>query len=514
VSIGSEQVSDTVLVDLVDDHTRALISDRRIGKTRRRGWIVRRALVAADIIGLLLAFSLSEIVAGVPIGSDKVYPWLELAGFLATIPLWIVLARLFGLYERDEECADYSTVDDAVRVFVLVTVGVWLLFVVAWVTGLASPYMPKILAFWLAAIVLVSLSRAVARTCVRRSDAYQQNTVLVGAGDIAQLLASKILRHPEYGINLLGFVDELPRSRRDDIGDLTVLGDIEELPRIVDELDVERVIVAFAGQAQGGLIEDLRPLRSRDVQIDVVPRFFDIVGPGADFHTIEGFPLVGLSAARLPRSSMMLKRTLDFVGSAFALLLLLPLFAIVAMAIKLDSPGPVFYRHERVGRGGRSIDVFKFRTMKLEFSRGERYGGDEAEHAFEELMADPTLQQEFEASYKLQDDPRVTRFGAFLRRTSIDELPQLINVLVGDLSLVGPRPVTIEEIDRYGASGRELLNVKPGITGYWQINGRSDLDYSDRVRLDLAYVGDWSLGLDLSILGKTIRSVATGIGAH
>src|SRR5581483_7591515 len=228
-----------------------------------------------------------------------------------------------------------------------------------------------------------------------------------------------------------------------------------------DELDVERVIVAFAGQAQGGLIEDLRPLRSRDVQIDVVPRFFDIVGPGADFHTIEGFPLVGLSAARLPRSSMMLKRTLDFVGSAFALLLLLPLFAIVAMAIKLDSPGPVFYRHERVGRGGRSIDVFKFRTMKLEFSRGERYGGDEAEHAFEELMADPTLQQEFEASYKLQDDPRVTRFGAFLRRTSIDELPQLINVLVGDLSLVGPRPVTIEEIDRYGASGRELLNVKP-----------------------------------------------------
>jgi exopolysaccharide biosynthesis polyprenyl glycosylphosphotransferase len=514
VTVGSEQVSGAALEHLVDDRTRELIHGRRIGKTHRRGWIVRRALLAADVVGLLLAFSLAEMVAGVPTSSDNVSPWLELAGFLATIPLWLVLARLFGLYERDEERADHNTVDDAVGVFVLVTVGAWMLIVLAWVTRIANPYMPKLIAFWLAAVVLVSLSRAVARSCVRRSDAYQQNTVLVGAGDIAQLLASKILRHPEYGINLLGFVDELPRSRRDDIGDLTVLGDIEELPRIVDELDVERVIVAFAGQDQGTLLEDLRPLRSKDVQIDVVPRFFDIVGPGADFHAIEGFPLVGLSAARLPRSSVMLKRGLDVVGGAVGLLLLLPLFAIVAVRIKLDSPGPVFYRHERVGRGGRKIDVFKFRTMKLEFSRGERYGGDDAEHAFEELMRDPTLHEEFETSYKLQDDPRVTRFGTFLRRTSIDELPQFINVLVGDLSLVGPRPVTIDEIHRYGAAGRELLNVKPGVTGYWQINGRSDLDYADRVRLDLAYVGDWSLGLDLSILGKTIRSVATGSGAH
>ena len=316
MSIGNEQLSDIVLEDLVDDHTRSLIRGRRIGKTHRRGWIVRRALLAADVIGLLLAYSLAEIVAGAPANSDKVSPWFELAGFLATIPLWLVLARLFGLYERDEERADYTTVDDATGVFVLVTVGVWLLIVLAWVTRLANPYMPKLLAFWLAAVVLVSLSRAVARSCVRRSDAYQQNTVLVGAGDIAQLLASKILRHPEYGINLLGFVDELPRSRRDDIGDLTVLGDIEELPRVVDELDVERVIVAFAGQTQGKLLEDLRPLRTKDVQIDVVPRFFDIVGPGADFHAIEGFPLVGLPAARLPRSSLMLKRALDIAGSA------------------------------------------------------------------------------------------------------------------------------------------------------------------------------------------------------
>jgi lipopolysaccharide/colanic/teichoic acid biosynthesis glycosyltransferase len=225
-------------------------------------------------------------------------------------------------------------------------------------------------------------------------------------------------------------------------------------------------------------------------------------------------PLIGVSPARLPWSVLTLKRTVDLIGSLLGLLLLTPLFAFVAVRIKLDSPGPVFYRHERVGRGGKRVDVFKFRTMRTEFSRGSRYGGETAEKAFEELMADPELQQQFEANYKLQDDPRVTHFGRFLRRTSIDELPQLLNVLLGDLSLVGPRPITREEIERYGAGGQELLNVKPGMTGYWQINGRSDLDYPERVRLDLAYVGDWSLGLDLTILAKTVRSVLHPAGAR
>jgi lipopolysaccharide/colanic/teichoic acid biosynthesis glycosyltransferase len=152
--------------------------------------------------------------------------------------------------------------------------------------------------------------------------------------------------------------------------------------------------------------------------------------------------------------------------------------------------------------------------MRREFSRGEGYGGEAAEKAFAALMADPARRREFEASHKLQDDPRVTRFGTFLRKTSIDELPQLINVLAGDLSLVGPRPITQGEIERYGAAGEELLNVKPGLTGYWQINGRSTADYADRVRLDLAYVGDWSLGLDLVILGKTLRTLTERRGAY
>lgn len=506
---------DPQLEDLVDEQTRELIHGRRVGRTHRRGWIVRRSLFAADVAGLVLAFALAEVAFGRDEGAvDKVSPWVEFGAFIATIPLWVVLARLLGLYDRDEEHSAHTTVDDATGVFLLITVGAWLLVALTWMTSAADPHLPKLLAFWAAAVALVSVCRAVARSLIRRLAAYQQNTVIVGAGDVAQLIGSKILRHREYGINLLGFVDSAPKPRRDDIGDLTVLGDIEQLPQIVDELDVERVIVAFADQDLGRLLEDLRRLRSKNVQIDVVPRFFDIVGPGANFHMLEGFPLVGLPHTRLRWSSLVLKRALDVAGSAFGLLIFAPLFVYVAIRIKLDSRGPVFYRHQRVGRGGRRIDVFKFRTMGADFSRGERYGGEVAEQTFAKLMADPRRRKEFETNYKLHDDPRVTRFGTFLRRTSIDELPQLINVFTGDLSLVGPRPITTAEVERYGDAGGELLDVKPGITGYWQINGRSDLDYTDRVRLDLAYVGDWSLGLDISIIAKTPRALLRRQGAY
>ena len=189
-------------------------------------------------------------------------------------------------------------------------------------------------------------------------------------------------------------------------------------------------------------------------------------------HTVEGLPLVGLPALRLSRSALAVKRSMDVLVSGVALLALSPVLAIAALLIKRDSPGPVFYRHCRIGRDGEKVRVFKLRTMHQEFCRGEEFGGDRAEAAFEALMADPELQAEFQTNFKLAKDPRVTKVGAFLRRTSLDELPQLLNVLKGDLSLVGPRPVTEEELPRYCGESAVLLNVKPGLTGHWQISGR------------------------------------------
>lgn len=496
--------------DLVDEGTRDLIRERRSGHGHRRGWVVRRALVAADILGLTLAFAFSQIVADPPdatSATNKIGAWAEVFVFVATLPLWVVLARLFGLYSKDEEHADHTTVDDTSGVFVVVTIGSFLLLVMSWATAAANPYMPKLLVFWVSSIALVAICRAGGRAYARRSKAYLQNTVIVGAGNIAQLIASKIVRHREYGINLLGFVDKTPRSRRDDIGDLTILGDIVELPEIIDELDVERVIIAFAGQDQGRLLEDLRPLRSHDVQIDVVPRFFDLMGPGAEFHAIEGMPLIGLAPTHLPRSSVYLKRALDVIGSAVLLALLAPLMGYIIVRIKLDSRGPAMFRQTRPGLRGRPIEVLKFRTMTT------HPGSPKGESA---PLTDTDLVDEFAVSFKVRCDPRITRYGRVLRRRSLDELPQLINVLRGDMSLVGPRPMLPQEFaERKSTDAVDaILAVKPGITGYWQINGRSDADYSDRVRLEQQYVANWSLGLDFTILGKTARAVISQLGAR
>jgi exopolysaccharide production protein ExoY len=198
-----------------------------------------------------------------------------------------------------------------------------------------------------------------------------------------------------------------------------------------------------------------------------------------------------------------------------ALVALAPVFAIIALLVKIDSPGPTLYRHRRIGQGGQPVDVLKFRSMRSECCRGERYGGAAAEAAFAKLMTDADRQAEFAATYKLRDDPRITRVGRFLRKTSLDELPQLVNALRGELSLVGPRPLVAGELEQYyGDAAPTLLATRPGITGYWQINGRSELEYADRVRLDLSYAENWSLSLDLKILAKTVRTLVGSRGAY
>ena len=480
---------------------------------RRRGWLVRRTLLLADLLGLSLAFLLTELIF-VPSSTDRVDPRAELLLFFATLPVWIVVARLYGLYDRDEERANHSTVDEFMGVLHLVTIGAWLLVAGLWVTDVADPNVPKVAMFWAAAIGLVVLFRVSARAFCRRQPSYLQNTVIVGAGYAGQLVARKLGQHPEYGINLIGFVDADPKGRIPDVAHVPVIGVPEELRRMIPMLGLERVIVAFSRDSRERTVELIEELREFDVQVDVVPRVFEAVGPGAGLHDIEGIQLIGIPPLRLSTSSLLIKRTADLVLSTIALIVLAPVFAAIAIAIKLDSPGPVFYRSERVGKAGWLFKMLKFRTMHLRYCRGEEYGGRLAEHTFEQLMDDPALREEFEAMQKLADDPRVTRVGGFLRRTSLDELPQFWNVLKSDLSLVGPRALPPEQVEWYGPRTRVLLNIKPGVTGYWQINGRSTNSQEDRIRLDMAYVGDWSLGLDFSILAKTLRVLVRGHGAY
>jgi exopolysaccharide biosynthesis polyprenyl glycosylphosphotransferase len=348
----------------------------------------------------------------------------------------------------------------------------------------------------------VTLARVGARAFCRKRTAYLQNTVIVGAGEIGQTVARKLLQHPEYGLNLVGFVDAEPRERTNGLGHLTVLGSPDQLTEIVPLLDVERVIIAFSRDSHEETLDLIRSLNGFDLQIDIVPRLFELVGPGVGIHTVEGLPLIGLAPMRLSRSSRLLKRSFDIVAAALGLLVLTPLFLVVALAIRLDSRGPVLYRHDRRGRGGSTFRMAKFRTMHV--------GAEEDRGSVQHLNeVDGPL-------FKVKDgrDPRVTSVGEFLRRTSIDELPQLWNVVRGHMSLVGPRPFVVYEADQITGWAKRRLDMTPGITGLWQMLGRNDIPFEEMVRLDYLYVTSWSLWWDLKILFQTIPVVFRGRGAY
>jgi exopolysaccharide biosynthesis polyprenyl glycosylphosphotransferase len=460
-------------------------------------------LALADVGGLLTAFLLAELVAGPRgVGGDH-WSWtVELLLFMVMLPVWIGLADLHGLYKRDEERTDHSTADDLVGILQLTTLGTWLFFVGAWLTRLATPSIPKLVVFWALAVVLVTLARAGARAASRRRLTYLQNTIVVGAGSVGQLIARKFLQHREYGINLVGFVDSAPRERVPDVARVPLLGEPADLREIVRRFSVERVVFAFSRDPTDAMIGLVRSIKDLDVQVDIVPRLFELVGPSAEIYTVEGVPLIGLPPLRLSRRARILKRVLDLVVAMSALVLLSPVLALLAILIKLDSRGPVFFRQPRVGTGGDVFRIYKLRTMSRDAEERKADVAHLNKHA--RPGGDPRM-------FKIENDPRVTRVGRLLRRYSLDELPQVVNVIRGEMSLVGPRPLIADE-DRYVDDwARNRLDLKPGVTGLWQVLGSSAIPFHEMVRLDYLYVTTWSLWSDVRLLLRTLPVVARGV---
>jgi len=283
---------------------------------RDRGWLVRRGLLAADAIGLTAAFVITALVFGQGAGEHN---HLALAAeyllFIATLPAWLLGAKLHELYDRDEERTDHTTFDDFVGVLHVVTLGVWILYAVARLTGLADPELSNALLFWALAITFVTAGRAGARILCRRHPAYIQNTLIVGADDTGQLIARKLLQHPEYGMRLIGFADdEAPELRADIAGQHVVCG-IDDVPRLVRERNVQRVVIAFA-EASPSLTKTVVRLKAMDVQIDIVPRLFEVLGPNVEMHAVEGLPLVGLPTPKLLPFSRTIKRGIDITGAS------------------------------------------------------------------------------------------------------------------------------------------------------------------------------------------------------
>ncbi len=488
------------MTSIVDERTIEIVDRRRrTAIVKGRGWLVKRALIAADILGLVCAVFATESLRGTggAVAAIPGHPF-EFVAFLLGLPGWIVMAKLYGLYEFDERRTDHDTPEDIAGVFHMMTVGVWLLLIGSWILGSAHHDPTKLALFWLLAIVFVTVGRGLARVICHRRFSYLQNTVIVGADEVGQLIARKLLQHAEYGINLVGFIDIGNPPLREEVAHLPILGPPELLPAVVRLFDIERAVIAFTRDSWERTLAVIRALIDLDVQVDLVPRYYEVVGPGVGIHTIEGLPLLGLPSPHLSPSSRLVKRAVDVILSATALIALAPFFVVIAILIKLDSPGPVFFRQVRMGSGDKAFRIFKFRTMQANAEEQKAAVAHLNKHR--RNGRDPRM-------FKIMGDPRTTRVGGVLRRYCLDEIPQLCNVLKGEMSIVGPRPLILDEDAHVDDLRRRRLDLKPGMTGLWQVLGRSDIPFDEMLNLDYLYVISWSPFKDFKLILRTIPAV-------
>jgi undecaprenyl-phosphate galactose phosphotransferase len=363
-----------------------------------------------------------------------------------------------------------------------------------------------ILASWGALVVLVPLGRQFMRLLMSWGGLWQLPTAVLANGELGREAYLNLRHKLSLGYDFRIFIaansgEETPEA-------FGALSRIEQSPELVDQLRASgclQVIVALDNEPSPEMAKLVDQLTAADIFCTVIPRFAQVPLYGLTVNYLFGEELLLLNyrnnLGRMPQRAV--KRSFDLAGSILLLALLSPAILLIAAAIKLEDGGPLLYRHQRVGRDGK-FDCYKFRTMRV----------DAPAQLSELLTRDPDARAEWESDFKLRNDPRITRVGRFLRRNSLDELPQLLNVIKGEMSLVGPRPIVADEMSRYGDELLSYKRVRPGITGLWQISGRNDVSYRRRIALDVWYIRNWSLWYDVVILLKTLVVVFRGRGAY
>jgi len=451
--------------------------------TMRREWLFRRALLAADALAIVLAFVLT-----VELSSRSLQlTWMSIVG----LPILLVTAKMLGLYDRDQTLLRKTTLDEAPKLFEVAT----LCALVSWLAGglIVEGALDRheALFLWLALAALLMLARTVARVLALRA-APTERCLFIGDLELAEAIRCKLTAHGGVKAEMVSHLDlDKADSWSTDACSTHRLSEIRELART---LDIHRAIVAPRSADAGEMLDLMRTLKAIGVRVSVLPRLLEVVGSSVEFDDLHGVTLMGVRRFELTRSSAALKRAFDLLGASIILLAAAPLMLVIALAIKLDShSGPVFFRQLRVGRHGRRFHVLKFRTMV-----------PEAE-ALKESLRDRNEAQE--GLFKIADDPRVTRVGGFLRKSALDELPQLLNIVRGEMGLVGPRPLVIEEDRRIEGWHRRRLELMPGMTGPWQILGPARAPLREMAVMDYLYVANWSLWTDVKILLRTVSHV-------
>jgi exopolysaccharide biosynthesis polyprenyl glycosylphosphotransferase len=353
------------------------------------------------------------------------------------------------------------------------------------------------------AVVLLGASRAIQNIIVGRLYARGigvHRTIIVGAGEIGRTVMRTVVARPGLGYQIVGFVDDNPEKGNSNIGRFQGLGAVNNLPTLIEQENVDEVIITLPWMYHRKIMGVVRACERRNVTTHIVPDLFQMSLSRVDVDDLGGIPLVGVREVGFGQRVRTVKRLIDIAGAALGLTIGAPLLGLIAIAIRLDSPGPVIFRQTRAGANGKTFEMYKFRSM---------YQG--AEERLEELR---DLSEVDGPIFKMRDDPRVTRVGRILRRTSLDELPQLWNVLRGDMSLVGPRPPIPSEVSEYMEWHKKRMEVRPGVTGLWQVSGRSLLSFDEQCLLDIYYIENWSLWLDFQILLRTVPEVLFGNGAY
>jgi exopolysaccharide biosynthesis polyprenyl glycosylphosphotransferase len=456
-----------------------LVESRSHAAVHDRDRVFRRALVSADLLAGLLVVGLATRAFGT--GG----PGLTA---LALLPLIVVINATMGLYNRDELLLRKSTLDEGPALFQAATLTTVVAFLLESAL-LETPMGARLFAFtWLSLSVIAIACRVAARG-IARQISVPERCLLVGDAAIAARLESKLAASPNVKAT---FVGRIPLDAAPDSMGARVLGPPEELARVVVDHDVHRVIVAGDAGEHQRVLDAIQAAKALGVRVSVLPRMFEVVGSSAAFDYIDGLTILGVRRFGLSPASRRVKRAFDVVGSSLGLIFLAPFMTTVAVVIKLSSSGPVLFRQTRIGRDGNPFEMLKFRTM------------DEGADA---RKSELRSRNEAEGLFKIADDPRVTRFGRLLRRTQLDELPQLYNVLQGQMSLVGPRPLVSEEDERIQGWYRRRLSLTPGMTGDWQVFGAARIPLREMVTIDYLYVSSWSLWADIKILLRTIPCV-------
>ena len=473
-------------------------------------------LLPIDFLAVMGAFILAYYVrvklTGRPVANPLgIVLFLKIS--LLIIPVWIIIFALSGLYNLTSL---RGRLEELGKIFVAVSGGTMFLILVDFISR--QPLFPAkavpIYGYGFS-FAFVLLGRQIVRLFQRylfKYDIGVHRVLLVGSGEIAQKILGDLSDTARSGFRIIGAIDSASRAK-ERLRGIKVFSSLKDADEKIGPKNIDEIIQADSALGPDEILELVSYANNNHLAYRFVPNQFGIYATNSTVSTLAGLPIIEIKQTPLEGWGRIVKRGFDLVGSLLGLIVLSPLFLLTGLIIKLTDPGPVFYKHKRLSRVGKPIYIYKFRTMRYQFSTGSGFSGMSDAEIFK-AMGRPDLAEEFSKAQKLKDDPRVSPVGKIMRRTSLDELPQLFNVLKGELSLVGPRPIVDAELERYGEERSRFLALKPGLTGLWQISGRSDLDYDERVKLDIFYVENWSLFLDIKILLKTVVVLLGRRGAY